>query len=438
MDQLIDDWNKDLWDSWDHARWESFKKKFKVISDDNSYFLLAQYASFPVLLSSDLLYKIYLNFILPSQQVNQEGEAPLWQVSEFLFSPIVKEIGNDLYEIHPTVKKPLKGKLKMLVKVTNLPENKRLALFMREYLEKCRSKLYTETLAKAEEFNYKLELDPREAVRQVLEIIQKAKPGTLLNNTKYLLQWGRNYLDEIKGEQPSNLREVYNTLELLIDGLHSNNASKINEALEKEYLKVEDSNTKGYSFPLDKSLYSQLNLHEQQNLEPQPLMLCYFIPTPILSSEIDLSEEIENIEAIKKEKNRIPVEIMIRKNATIQDLRNDVIQFRERISLIHFAGHADRMGLLFHADILSLNELNNIIKTISDPILIVLNTDGFFDKNEVNGFKNASFILTEYFIENNKATKFSEIFYKELFINRESISNAYSAACTVLETFKSS
>src|SRR5256885_11334868 len=83
----------------------SFAKRFK---QPHLYF--AQHAAFPMALTSDLLYRLWVNF-----RRDTKGEMlniPWIAVADMLLSPLCNEVGHELYEMDVTVRTELLNALK--------------------------------------------------------------------------------------------------------------------------------------------------------------------------------------------------------------------------------------------------------------------------------------------------------------------------------------
>lgn len=209
----------------DIMRWESYVLTFCQNSNqeiNESFIDLAHYASFPVILSSDLLYKIYLNFIASGNK--SEKILQIWEASEFLFSPIIKELGYDLYEIHPGLRLSLRNKLNKFKKNAEYPENKRIAFFMKEYVEKCKNNFQSNQIEQAQIINYQIELEPEKAVFEVLKRISEAKGNPVGNHVGYLLEYAKTNLGI------GNSKSLEST-EALLKGINKQNSNDIEKAL---------------------------------------------------------------------------------------------------------------------------------------------------------------------------------------------------------------
>lgn len=251
-------------DNWDKARWDSYKQYFSETTQlSDNYIDLAHYASFPLVLSSDLVYKIYLNFI--NMPVDDSGEYPIWQASEFLFSPIIREIGYDLYEIYPNVREALKDKLREKEIVVGLKESIRMVNFMREYVEKCSDKISTEAIREAHKLNYNMEENPIATFYEVLQKIKDSKEKTILKQLGYLLAWGRKIITNTHSSGDINGQNQFVKLGDIITGLKEDNYEKIKEALEG--FEINDQVT-GLAVPIPTKLF--IDLQNQKGIISKP------------------------------------------------------------------------------------------------------------------------------------------------------------------------
>lgn len=134
-------------DSLNQARIEAF---WEVCPNVEHWWLLC-HAAFSVALTTDLLQQIWYNF-----QKDEKGyihTIPLWIVDEVIHSPVVREIGHDLYEIYPDLRLVFSNYLK---KNKRFGENRemRLAVFMEKYVEHRKHYIPTNALVSAETINY--------------------------------------------------------------------------------------------------------------------------------------------------------------------------------------------------------------------------------------------------------------------------------------------
>lgn len=146
----------------DKNRLEQFQAQFPK----PGYLLLAAHAAFPVALTADLLYKIWLNF--KSDETGNPLDIPLEAVGFLLNSSLCRKIGADLYEIHDSLRDPL---LQYLQSQTHLgiTRTDRLAKFLNAYLDYNKDKLPSAAFEKAQRFTADTRLNPEKAAQSILE-----------------------------------------------------------------------------------------------------------------------------------------------------------------------------------------------------------------------------------------------------------------------------
>lgn len=158
----------------DHAylQLQNFEKKFRELGYGEGHMLFACHAAFPVLLTPDLLYKLWLNF---QQYPTQEGTAYIDRVavSDLLHAPLVKEVGTEVYEMNPKVRSAL---LYCLEQRFDQQRIKALAAFMLQYLSKYHwtSDPLLDRTREMQEFNALAYLQPAVAANKLRNAFSKA------------------------------------------------------------------------------------------------------------------------------------------------------------------------------------------------------------------------------------------------------------------------
>ncbi len=193
----------------DKAKLDAFLQRYP----SDAHWWLACHLAFPVALTADLAQQIWLNF--RKDENGQQLDIPLWMVNEVLHSPIIREIGEGLYEMIPGIRKAL---LQYLVDqeqpdntglleqdrikpadaalwglepaddaaleepTSNMQQDdtvlwgpdrkKRLAEFVQEYLRFRRALVPTDALAAAETLNYEtILLDTAALMQKVTDLL---------------------------------------------------------------------------------------------------------------------------------------------------------------------------------------------------------------------------------------------------------------------------
>ena len=147
---------------------------------------LACLAAFPVVLTPDLLYKLWLNFRSNESRVENLNHQIV--VSDILQSPICREIGDNLYKMHFDIRFTL---LKTLQREPGF-ENSfffQLAEFLRDYLRFNPEKIPNARFFEAQYWLAESYLDPQKAARVILELLQQEEHDPdAINHTDYFLR----------------------------------------------------------------------------------------------------------------------------------------------------------------------------------------------------------------------------------------------------------
>ncbi|MEN0004234.1 MAG: caspase family protein [Bacteroidota bacterium] len=138
------------------------------------HILLVCHAAFPVLLTPDLLYKLWLNF---QQYSDEQGQAQIIErvaVSDILQSTLVKEVGTDIFEMHPKIRSALIYCLEKRFEGQGRLEE--LARFMLQYLSKYhwKSDPLLDQTREVQEFNALAYLEPGLAAKRLREAFSQA------------------------------------------------------------------------------------------------------------------------------------------------------------------------------------------------------------------------------------------------------------------------
>ncbi|NES22975.1 MAG: formylglycine-generating enzyme family protein [Symploca sp. SIO3E6] len=144
-----------------HRRISSFEKRF-----GKPHLYLAYHAAFPLALTADLLYHLWINF-----QQNIHGrvlDIPWVAVADILLSPLCEEVGRELYEMDGEVRHQL---LKQLQADTNFSQQRLLQLsdFLLEYVQQ---QLYSDNpdiqdFAQAQQWTALAYKQPKDAARKL-------------------------------------------------------------------------------------------------------------------------------------------------------------------------------------------------------------------------------------------------------------------------------
>ena len=174
----------------DRARLQAFVTQYP----DPAYLWLACHAAFPVALTNDLLYKIWLNF-----RQDDDGiplPLPLDAVSELLLSSLCQSIGHNLYEIPTSLRNALWQSL-------SRERIGLLAEFLLQYLNFCRDKVPSDAFAEAQRIWANTFRSPDDVAKLLLQLSANRHSNTRDRiMAEYVLSWVKS--SETKITEPNS------------------------------------------------------------------------------------------------------------------------------------------------------------------------------------------------------------------------------------------
>lgn len=236
---------------------------------------LAMHAAFPIALTTDLLYKIWMNFIPYPEDMN---DSPYGQLSEqilvkhlsptdspiginavgdLLLSPLCREIGYDVYEFYPHLREALWKSLP-------LKRQQQLADFLQRYLEFCPDKVPSKAFAESQRIWSQITLGQFDQVNALLSELYAA-PNT--SHAAFKRDFILNLIaQKTNAANPTNENALANiptsNLEKLTQGISAYKQGKHEEAQHhlttvRQHLSTEKT-TKGFNIPIPKNLWESL------------------------------------------------------------------------------------------------------------------------------------------------------------------------------------
>ncbi len=230
----------------DRNHWEAFRLKYP----GDEHLRLACHAAFPVALTPDLLYKIWLNFRQPESTT--EPLELLTSVSDILRSPLCREIGRDIYEMHPDIRTAL------LEALQNDSENGHerildLARFLRDYLRHNPDKLPSASFREAQNWVAESYLEPEKAAKTILDLLeQEDQDINAAHKVDFFLSWTkqRNHLQRSAFTDNTGA-DVLLATEEIVQGFRQYRVGDMEGALERfryiePFVEAGDGNGKGF------------------------------------------------------------------------------------------------------------------------------------------------------------------------------------------------
>jgi len=204
----------------DRLRLEAFGQTYAT----PEHLWLARCAAFPVALTTDLLYKIWLNF--RQTDTGETVDIPINAVGDILLSPLCHEIGYDLYEMYPEARAVLWQSLSPDTVAS-------LAEFTLRYLDFCRDKVPSEAFAEAQRIWAESFQHPQKVAQLLRQLLseRKTNSGSKIM-ADYVLSWvkNRNQWANQKGSVTTAQRDSLSDLAQIAEGIQQYEKGEITEA----------------------------------------------------------------------------------------------------------------------------------------------------------------------------------------------------------------
>ena len=323
-----------LLDLVDNNRLELFEERYST-----KYFDFACHAAIPRIFTTDLLYKIWLNF--QKDQANNNLDIPLTVVAELISTPICKQIGQDLFEFYPDIRIVL---TRALLKNERFGPTRKeqIADFIQAYVEFNPNKIPSLIVREALLFEAKSILDPIGAINDLMEIVRtdlnKETPNK--NRIKKTLDFIENKNKSIPSGSGTNPWQLAKDL---VQVLQFKEQGKINEAVDlltafKKQLHKKKEAKDAISIALSEEVLKKLELDvQQQNRQLRRLHVLMvgineYDPksdVPPVQASLDTCKRVEELllGIYKEEENKLSIRKLENKEAT----RNNVISTFERV-----------------------------------------------------------------------------------------------------------
>lgn len=255
----------------DQLRMDAYHATFS----EAGHLWLAMHAAFPIALTTDLLYKIWMNFIpypedtndTPYGQLNGKilashfspTDSPIGinAVGDLLLSPLCREIGYDVYEFYPHLRE-------VLWKSLPLKRQQQLADFLQRYLEFCPDKVPSKAFAESQRVWSQITLGQFDQVNALLAELYAA-PNTSNAASKRdfilnLVAQRTNVANSINETSPTNV--LASDLERLTQGISAYKQGNHQEAQQhlgtvRQNISTEKT-AKGFNIPIPKNLWESL------------------------------------------------------------------------------------------------------------------------------------------------------------------------------------
>ncbi|MDX2070068.1 MAG: hypothetical protein SFV55_16695 [Haliscomenobacter sp.] len=236
--------------------WAAFRQAYP--GDEHLH--LACHAAFPIALTTDLLYKIWLNF--RNTSTAEDPLELLSTVSDLLHSDLCREVGRDMYEMQPDIRELLISTLQTS-EVFGEARIFELARFLRDYLQYNPEKIPTLAFKEAQNWLVASYLEPEKAAKLILDLLQQEEENPDAGiKIDYFLSWAkeRNKLNQVS----SSTGDALLTAEQMVLGIRQYKAGDFEGALERLkpfqelFMEGEEKVGKGFKTKIPTEVWSAL------------------------------------------------------------------------------------------------------------------------------------------------------------------------------------
>ena len=261
-------------DSVDYQRLVSFQEKATSRGYSEGHLWLASMAAFPVFLTPDLLYKIWLNFRHISLKENKSQDIDRMAVSDLLLSNLVEEIAVEVFCIRPPIRTALLALLEEWSKlvVGKEPLMKRLADFTLRYVRsyQMEGESVTTAIREAQEWNALAYFNPTVAaltLKKALSQAVQAQAKQKVLRISFLLERMDEQFGQLEqAEQQEQFRTLVNYsqgMQALIRG-QEKEAVKAFKAIKREKQPTDQTSSTGSQvhLPIPKEIYQAIASEE--------------------------------------------------------------------------------------------------------------------------------------------------------------------------------
>ncbi|MDX2248926.1 MAG: caspase family protein [Bacteroidia bacterium] len=163
----------------EYLRLENWYNRFSDEPGDyhpEAHWLFACHAAFPLLLTPELLYKLWLNFRTFPNKSGKTRYIPYMVISDLLLSDLVKEVSTGMYEMAPGIRFALLQYLQQTEQTGGKKRLQEVADFVSVWVKECLTGTDQKTRAfrEAQEWAIEVYLNPESAIRQIYDELQKA------------------------------------------------------------------------------------------------------------------------------------------------------------------------------------------------------------------------------------------------------------------------
>ena len=332
------------------------------------HFILAAYAAIPALLTPDLLYKIWLNFNQykwgkKTQSIHRIA------VSDILLSPLCREVGYELYEMHHDIRTAFTAWLEATSKSEKwidrqLRTPKIIASFLVEYHHKQNpgALRYGKGYEEVQEWNAWLYIDPDRAQQMLWQKLEKSKAQNDPTNTLRVMDfWSKsNQQVEVLFRKKEERHAFQNFNENAVFAqafkslIQQNNDAFLSTIQNNPALKdfLNDDPEGGMPVVVTKEITEQINQVAPTTIYAALVGINKYEGdiSPLAGCVSDVLKLRPVIEQYAEDNNlELDLKILTDEEATIQNFRNLQQLFQQArngdILFLYFAGHSEYKDL---------------------------------------------------------------------------------------------
>lgn len=378
-------------------------------ADDEAYLHLAAHAAFPIAITPDLLYKIWLNFTKDAE--GKDLEIPYIAVSDLLLSSLYRATGRNTFEMPDGIRKLLLHYLRENVRFGTEREDE-LAHFLRAYLQENPQAIPSEAFRRAQEFIVKVRLEPDIAAEELLKAYSQVKNAGQLQNWLNLAEGELELQQPAKDGQKNPLAVAAEFVRGVQEYKRGNKEQGL-ELLERLKGRLSKGENGGIRVPLGQRILEKLPKEMNLGEDERPVFLGVFNSSE--SSTRPFEEKYRIIRALESVKELNSIALV---DKTWKELNSIGKSFKEQVLIFHFAGHAGIDQLVFEDSSINPNQLADFLAQFPNLKLVFLNSmrsERFIEKLVESGIP---VVLATYGdITDSQAISFAHDFYEHLAVN---------------------
>ncbi|MBX2871042.1 MAG: caspase family protein [Saprospiraceae bacterium] len=272
-------------DSLDYQRLLNFQEKARSNGYEKGHLWMAGLAAFPVFLTPDLLYKLWLNFRHISYQNGQSLDIDRMAVSDLLLSTLAEEIAVEVFRIRPQIRTALLALLEDWSLSLKGGDDfvKRLADFTLRYVRsyQMEGESVTTAIREAQEWNALAYFNPNAAALELKKALSQAVESNakqkVLRISLMLSEMDEQFTQLGQQEQQEQFRTLVNYgqgMQSLIRG-QKEEAIKAFKNIERQTIASEDITTTGkrVQLPIPKEIYQAIAVEEASASTIEPVRI---------------------------------------------------------------------------------------------------------------------------------------------------------------------